>query len=638
MKKIFAILILLTLTVLAVFPAAAFASETSEEGAASSETTNLRLVNPVAICAIDNALFVADNITENNSIVLCFDISKDTPTYLFTTSVERTIVNLAETNGKLAVIYADGVDKYDVSSSQLTLNNEGSQIATTANIVDVTYGHITFQSTAFDAEFFIGNEAKLKFYSGGQVSQSIDTPNAIACLEHDGYVYFLFEGNNEVVCKRFSESGISFDSSDSFNNNTTLEITPKGIFSCQKGDKNELVLYSKTSFCCMTSDGSEYKFKSGNLLFNYAELSADNTIADACSNGNKVFVLNDKHEVEIFSQTQDDKGNWEFELNEATIGTDTITLNDALPQIENFNSYTLAKSTGYPTNIVYKTEDANTSITEVVTDQTDNFIILGFDGADELPFYYVLVGNRFGWVKKSDGATTVESDEKLTVISTNPVGVTQKAKFLSANSVSIYKLPITHLPDENRPIQTTFSQTLTTAKDVTVLQRFVEKTSTGEVVWYYVEYEHDGKTAKGFVQQGTIGNFYTTTAAEGISYEDDMKINASLFEGVMIYISEDLAEKDELCDSNGNVLKLRSGAAVKAIKKNADGTATYVEVTQNGVTTYGWVPTENLIDRHNVTTNAAVGLCILVAASFCALVLLLLVKHRNKKNDEFEED
>ncbi len=638
MKKAFAILIFLTLALLAVFPVAAFADEGSDTDTATFDTTNLRLVNPVAVCAVGNNLFIADNITDNNSIVLCFGV-EGTPTYKFTTSFERPIVNLSETNGKLAVIHADGVDKYDISGDKLTLNNEGSQIVDKVGIVDVTYGHVTWDGSESPAEFYVNGES-LCYYTGSNSEEPATATDAIACLEFNGYVYFLYISEGAVTCKRFNEAKITYDSKDTFNTTLTLGLTPKGIFSCKLGDEDKLVLYSDTSLCFMTnkSDSSAFYFESEKLLFNYAELTKteDGQIVDACSNGSKVFVLNNKNEVEIFSQTQTDDG-WKFELEENTIGTDTITLND-LPQIDSFNSYTLAKSTGYPTNIVYKTTDEKTSISDVKTDYTDTFIVLGFDGADKLPFYYVLIGNRFGWVKKSDNTATVTEDENIAVLTTTPVDVTQKAKFLSFGQVNVYKLPTQKLSDGSEMGDVSFSQTAETVHDVTVLQHFTEVDDKGNVIdWYYVEYEHNGKKARGFVPHGTIGKFYTAAAAEGIPYEDDMKINASLFEGVKLYLSEEMTENNEICNSEGNIVKLRSGAMVKAIKKNADGTATYIEATQGDEVFYGWIPTDNLIDRHNVTTNAAVGLCILVAASFCALVLLLLFKHRNKKND-FEDE
>ncbi len=638
MKKVFAILILLTLAVLAVFPMAAFAEENS--GSTNTDTTNLRLVNPVAICAVDNKLFIADNITENNSIVLCFDIA-NTPKYLFSTSVAKSIVNLSESNGKLVVVYADGVDKYEISDDKLTLNNEGSQIANVAGIVDVTYGYVTWDNKT-PAEYYVNN-GSICFYAAGSVFSKYDVaPNALACLEFDGHVYFLCESDNGIVCKRFAESASYYNSDDAFNTNTTLELVPKGILTCNVGDESKLVLYSDKSFCYMTNknDNSAFYFESDKLLFNYSELTKqqNNVIVDACSNGSKVFVLNDKNEVEIFSQTQTDDG-WKFESETATIGTDTITL-DILPQVESFNSYTLAKSKGYPTNIVYKTSDDDTSIQEVITNQTESFIILGFDGCEELSFYYVLVGNRFGWVKKSDGVSTASEDVNITIIDTKLIDetYTYNAKFLSPGEVFIFKLPITHLPNESdtvSPIKDSFTQTLNTMQDVRILQKFTENNSVGTVVeWYFVEYG-DGKN--GFIQCGNVGKFYISSQEEGIPYLDDMKINASLFEGVKIYRYATMTEEDESFDANGNVLKLRSGASVKAIEKNKAGTAMYVEVTQDGHVYYGWIPIENVIDRHNITTNAAVGLCILAAASFCALVLLLLFKYRNKKN-EFEEE
>lgn len=643
MKKVFAILIFLTLAILAIFPVSAFASESSAP--TTSATANLRLVNPQAITAIDNQLFVADNITENNSVVLCFDVSS-TPQYLFSTSVEKPITNLAESNGKLVIMHADCANVYAVSSTQLT--KEESNLDLAPDVADVTYGNVTFMGNQYPAQFYFGGEESKFFYDivGGETTELIATPSPIACLEFEGYVYFMYADDKGVQCKRFNEgSGLALDTTkDNFNKNLTLNLTPKGLFACEvqtgTGTEKRLVAYSDRNFFYLTqkTDNSQYFFETA--LFNYSE-SNDCTVADACSNGSKVFVLNDKNEVEIFGQKQTEDGTYQFVAEEATIGTDTIKLS-TLPQVSQFNGYTLAKSKGYPTNIVYKTQDDTHSIQTIQTDFSQTFVILNFDGAEELPFYYVLVGNRFGWVKKSDEVTVAENDEKIEIINTKPFDVTYKAKFLSAGTVNIYKLPVTLIADipstAETPIKDSFEQTLTTMQDAVILQRFEETTAQGTNEWYYVSYQRAGETRYGFIQCGNVGKFFTTSASEGIEYEDDMKVNASLFEGVKMYLTETMQDGEEIYDEKGSLMKLRSGAAIKAIKTNADGTATYVEITQGDTVHYGWIPTENLIGRHNVTTNAAVGLCILVAASFCALVLLLLFRHRNKHSDDYSEE
>ena len=91
---------------------------------------------------------------------------------------------------------------------------------------------------------------------------------------------------------------------------------------------------------------------------------------------------------------------------------------------------------------MYKTTDASTSISEIKTDYTGQFIILDFEGAEDLPFYYVLIGDKFGWVQKSDGVTLPQNDSRLTIVNTQiSQDVTYKAKFTSLNTVFIYRCP-----------------------------------------------------------------------------------------------------------------------------------------------------------------------------------------------------
>lgn len=615
MKKVFAIAILLTVAVLAVSPAAAFA-----ETSGTAATANLRLVNPVAIASVGDKLFVADNIDQDNnqSVVLCFDVSTSVPQYLFTHSTSKRITNISEVDGKLCIIHPDCVELYAVEQNSLGSENQ-SQIGNTPDVVDVTFGTITFGTMQQNTEYYVGGSEQKLFYSDGtQFNPVVSTPEAIACLEFETYIYFLYGGG---ICKRFDTSRPTFTESDSFNQNVSFVsgFKPTGIFSCTAENENRLVVHDKTSLYYLVQTSSvNYAFDQP--LFQYN--SENRTIVDVCSNGSKVFVLNSANEVEIYSQDADG-----FHREETTIGTDTITVGETLPS--GFDGFTLAKSTGYPTNIVYKTTDETTTVAEILTDYTNQFIILHFDGAEELPFYYVLVGNKFGWVKKSDGATSAENDSKVAIIDTVPQDVTYKAKFISANSVSIYELP---LSDSNHE---TFNQTLNNARDVEILQKFTEVAADESVVeWYYVSY---GEGKKGFIQSGNVGQFYAASSIEaGIPYLDDMKINSSLFEAVKIYLTSDMLENEAICDEQGNLVKLYSGATVKALRNEKD--ATYIEVEHNGKLCYGWIPSDNLIGRHRVTTNAAVGLCILAAATVCALVFVFLfLKRKNKKHNSNEE-
>ena len=348
-----------------------------------------------------------------------------------------------------------------------------------------------------------------------------------------------------------------------------------------------------------------------------------------CYGAGKIFLLNSANEVEIYSYNTEKQ---QFERQPATIGTDTITIDGQLPTPVQFTGFTLASSKGYPTNIVYKTTDASTSISEIKTDYTGQFIILDFEGAEDLPFYYVLIGDKFGWVQKSDGVTLPQNDSRLTIVNTQiSQDVTYKAKFTSLNTVFIYPLPLSDIEPGD-----TFQQSIANPQEAKLLQKFTENHADGTVTeWYRVEYG-EGKT--GFVSAGNVGQFHATgaptSAEEVIGYK---KINSSLFEAVKIYLTSDMEESEAICDEYGDVIKLYSGSQVVAVKE--ENNATFVEIRKNdGSTSYGWIPTDNLIGLHQITTNAIVGLSILGVALILTVVFVVLFVKRKKIRIKVEDD
>lgn len=635
MKKTGIIAVLLAIVLLCAVPSMAFAAT-----AATSAGANMRLINPSAILTIGDNLFVADNIDSNRSVILCFDITGSTPIYKYTCSLNKSIVNIADVNGELCVIYADSVETYTVGES-LEIN-ESKKYDNTENIKDITYGIYAPASTTYNAVYFLDDRDLTVLYEGettrkatGYQAGTTDAANCLFVSESmlgadlGGYVYCVF--NNDI--KRYNGKdgswGMSKFAPDLFNENGVYapNFSVEGIFAYQVGEAWQLALYSEKQIYTLekkhhgtAEEGKEWEY-GATEAFPLNRENADSAILDVQYAKNKLFILNSNKQVEIYSY---DTGNGKFEREQTTIGTDTITVDSALPT--KFTEFTLAKSKGYPTNIVYKTTDAATSIEEIITDNEDTFTILNFDGADELPFYYVLVGNKFGWVKKSDGVSVPQDDPMIEIINTQiSPNISYKAKFISANAVTIYELPLS----DSKSV--TFNQTLADAKDVIVLQRFTEVTDNGKTIeWYFVSYD-DGK--KGFIQSGNIGQFYTdSTIDEGVPYLDDMKINSSIFEAVKIYLTSSMAENEAICDSEGNVIKLYSGALVKAIRTEKD--ATYVEVKRGHTVSYGWMPTNNLIGQHKITTNAIVGLSILGAAIIVAAVFFVVFVRRKKKKTE----
>ena len=614
MKRISTILFVLTvLVLLAVVPAAAFAQ--------SAADANRSLINPAAIVTVDNYIFVADNVdeTNNQSAVLCFDVTASQPSYRYTYTTTQKIVNLAEVDGQLYVMYADSVEVFEVGATQLTK----TKTLELENVVDFTFGNYD----GADMPYYVSDRI---YALRGTSSLPMDsaTENATACAVVDGQLYFVKDGN---ALKRLNLNvgegkNPSFDSNDPLNKNgVSLAMTEiLGIFSYQVNGATEIALFGENgAFTLEQVSGGRYSAE--RTLINATNV----TVKDMCYGADKIFLLNSANEVEIYSYNTEKQ---QFERQPATIGTDTITIDGQLPTPVQFTGFTLASSKGYPTNIVYKTTDASTSISEIKTDYTGQFIILDFEGAEDLPFYYVLIGDKFGWVQKSDGVTLPQNDSRLTIVNTQiSQDVTYKAKFTSLNTVFIYPLPLSDIEPGD-----TFQQSIANPQEAKLLQKFTENHADGTVTeWYRVEYG-EGKT--GFVSAGNVGQFHATgaptSAEEVIGYK---KINSSLFEAVKIYLTSDMEESEAICDEYGDVIKLYSGSQVVAVKE--ENNATFVEIRKNdGSTSYGWIPTDNLIGLHQITTNAIVGLSILGVALILTVVFVVLFVKRKKIRIKVEDD
>ena len=618
MKRISTILFVLTvLVLLAVVPAAAFAQSTAD--------ANRSLINPAAIVTVDNYIFVADNVdeTNNQSAILCFDVTPSQPSYRYTYTTTQKIVNLAEVDGQLYVMYADSVEVFEVGATQLTK----TKTLELENVVDFTFGYYGDRN---------GDDA-LPYYAADRVYALDDTSslpmdsateNATACAVVDGQLYFVKDGNALKRLNLNVGEGIipSFDSNDPLNKNgVSLAMTEiLGIFSYKVNGETQLALFGENGAYTLQQISPEY-FSARELI----PASSNVTVKDMCYGAGKIFLLNSANEVEIYSYNTEKQ---QFERQPATIGTDTITIDGQLPTPVQFTGFTLASSKGYPTNIVYKTTDASTSISEIKTDYTGQFIILDFEGAEDLPFYYVLIGDKFGWVQKSDGVTLPQNDSRLTIVNTQiSQDVTYKAKFTSLNTVFIYPLPLSDIEPSD-----TFQQSIANPQEAKLLQKFTENHADGTVTeWYRVEYG-EGKT--GFVSAGNVGQFHATgaptSAEEVIGYK---KINSSLFEAVKIYLTSDMEESEAICDEYGDVIKLYSGSQVVAVKE--ENNATFVEIRKNdGSTSYGWIPTDNLIGLHQITTNAIVGLSILGVALILTVVFVVLFVKRKKIRIKVEDD
>lgn len=614
MKKLPFVCLILALCLVCALPTTAFAAS----GTSAAGDSHIFLTNPVAIASIGDDVYVADNLESNHSVIFRFDVSGDAPIKIGEKEFDKSVVNVAEINGKLAVIFADGIAVYTASDSGLAESTDESDapLKNVGGALDIAYGQLQSNlgdgSTLNTVSYVSGTKIQYRGTSDWIDVYTDSISDAKAAEFFDGYFYYIFEQS----VQRYN--GIA-NANDKFNKNLTLapSFVPMGILTYTAGGTNKMALFNSESVYAVTKNADD-SYTAATAL-----IAGNGKIVDVCYAANKLFVLDDNHRVEIYVENPANHEN--FVKTETVIGTDTI---DITPPTE-FTAFTTAKSLGYPTDIIYKTNDAETSIANIVTDCKDEFVILDFEGAADVNYYYVMYGNKFGWVRKSVGATAPENDAKIQIIR-NDVGaggVVYKAKFNSLNAVYIYKMPVTNSE------YVTLHQTIDAPIEFTFLQKFVEKKADGTTAtWFYIEY---GEAQHGFILDGTFGAIGSVTDVdEGVPCLG-RKINSSLFEAVKLYLTEEMKEGQEIADGEGNVIKLYSGAKVNAIEdKNG---ATYIQVYYRGNYCYGWVPSGNLIDPGRLTTNAIVGISLLSAAVVLAVVLIVVFaerkKHKNKKAD-----
>lgn len=617
MKKIFGILICLMLLLAAfVVPTAALAAE-SAAGAA----VTIHFLNPIAVAVVGDNLFVADNIDGNNSAIHCFFVAGDKATWLYTQSLSERIVNLStKDDNTLYVVFSSRIVQYSISGGKMT---EGATISGYTNIVDVTCGVDGSSNNDYiltDSELFRNN-------IGRATTTSITGTKS--CVAIGNYIYYLYTDGGVDICKSYegvqhytpkadssTPQGYLNDCDSSASNYFLKDFKANGLFVWQDENvaifNSERICYITMGDPCSLSNVLDYQASQ-------QEQDTDKKIVDVAASDNRLYILNDNYQVDIF-----EKSGAEFELI-ATVGDDTVY--QAVPT--NLTSFTLARPKGYPTNLVYKTSGDN-SVDDIIKNATE-YIILGYEGDADSLYYYVLVGNRFGWVQKSSEGISPENDSNLQIVNTavsREPGVEYKTaiKFTSLNAVYIYKLPrsVDTFRDE------TFTQTASTMPEVTLLQRFTEQTASGQKLWYYVSFVVDGQTQYGFVQAKDLGEFVLTVSDE-IPVLGDRKINSTLFEAVKMYkfADKDMMTDDNLVTTDNGPVKLYSGRRVTLLSEQ-DGVS-FIQVTYgDGTVIYGYVMSDRLIGIHAITSNAIVGLSLLAVAIALATTLIVVFVKRKK--------
>lgn len=590
-------------------------------------------VEPVSVAVVDDYLFVADKVDDGaKSILHCFKCSKAEDGKITFSSVfaREDLATDGAVITKLSAsehAFAQSVDGYvgslyiiiDSVATLYNVQTDGTLVAaaddaayayTTINkegLVDVCIG----QYTDYLAPYCV-TSTNLYVYDTTVTNPDYkplfteSKNNVTACFADSTHVYFTENG----ICRRYEGRDRGYID-DTFNKNNIQMTSGSATGVYTYGDGN-VAIYDTHNLRGIVDNTAASKD-----LLTLTEVSV---IDVAPSKFGGVFILDSENQVYLYAL-----GETAYAKTDFYVGSDTVSLTPPTT----YTSFTLAQSVGYPTNIVYKTTDGEHSIDGVKKNfNNTDFIVLGYDGDQNCSYYYVLIGQQFGWIRKTTADATPSTDEKITVIPTEVSGdLKYQSKFNSLNTAYVYELPF------EAANQTTVKQSATAMITVTLLNKF----DRDGMQWYYVSYPQDETTCYGFVKANALGQFEIdkTAATELVLLKGERKINASLFEAVKLYATADLTDGTEIY-SNNKLIKLYSGDMVKLVQTQ-NGAAEILILRDDGTTDYGWVAAKYLIESDAITSNAVVGIVLLCAAVVLAAVLIVVFKLRkNKKQHELD--
>ncbi len=614
MKKLLGIAICLILLACFVAPTAVAETVTAEDDATY-------LFNPTAIAVVGNKLFVADNIEEGKSVVLCFDVSGNKPAERkeFSITIDGEITNLSAKENGLYVVLRDKVIEYTLGQDELTLG----QTFNVRDAVSFTPGYLNSVLTVYYAS---GGDVKMRNISSGSFMSTAGTFNQVldivsvdeSVASDDEYLYVLYKNaENTLNCDRLNNGLRPDDAFNSTEASSKVTEQAKGLFFWSANGKNFPGMFSDNTLSYVEVGAEICKEVP---LLTYERQGA--TIVDAVANNGVIYILNSDRQVEVFKKITD------VYTCTATIGTDTRL--GEVPSVEAFDSFTLVKSVGYPSNIVFKTQDEATGVQQLV-DNAEEYIVLGYEGSETDSFHYVLYGDKFGWVKKSDGAASAQDDPNLSVVDTGMGDDIVNYKFVSLGAVWVYPLPRESFATDIKR----FNQSATNRTDATVLQRFTE----GDTLWYYVSYvSSDEVEQRGFVKAENVGVFMEADTSK-TKVVGERKANGKLFGYVQLYDNNDPATMDDKHhaykrneqNETVEINHLSSGTRVTLIKTYENGTALVQVMYDDGTTVTGYCFADRLIKTDALTTNASFGLIVTSVAIVLAVVLAIVFVRRSKK-------
>ncbi len=617
--------------------------------ASAMDETAIYFFDPVSMVIVDNTLYIADKVDDNKSVLWCFLVTATHHSYLSRYELDEQIVNLASSNGELFVMYQQNIAVY-----KPTIQNNEHQLGEPTmlnlpNAVDICHGVYDIIVDTLNVLYYIDNTGLLRWYeptsgkNGVLNTTAFDTSKPMGLISNGNVMYVNANGTVSLYqydkMPTIDHDGTEDDKYVDFNVGSRNGITYypdfslKNIFFYESDNQFAIAVYDSNVLYKIDYNQADRYYTANNQLGDLDQKHGE--IIDVaqinCDQTNYLFVLNNEHTIikyslnadKIYVQVPDNAqgGN--------VIGSDIVT---GLTIPTQFTDYTLAKPNGYPANIIYKTENAQTSNDEIVSDFTEEYIILHYEGDSLAPYYYVLAyvpnsqgqyNYRYGWVIKSDELRqemSPEKDSKIAIVDNNLDGsLSYNAKFNSLNGVYVYDLPLTD------STYSSFSQTATDMTDVNILQKFTERLPDGSTKdWYYVSYlfnTHGGESIKkGFVPTSMVSYITAVDYSTDQAIVGYKKINSSLLDKVTVI---DTTGNPAL-DKNGNIIELFSGDLVNVIKIENGKALVQIEDKTTGEFNYGYVGEQFLMGRMELSDNSILGLSVLGGAVLLAIVFAII--------------
>ena len=78
---------------------------------------DVHFIAPTGMALVGDYLLISDNVADNQSAILCFDIANGNA-HVFTYLLDKQAVNMTSSNGRLFVIFADCFVEYKIANDK----------------------------------------------------------------------------------------------------------------------------------------------------------------------------------------------------------------------------------------------------------------------------------------------------------------------------------------------------------------------------------------------------------------------------------------------------------------------------------------------------------------------------------------